>query len=123
MKRSIILRMIAVLISVTVTLIGYIVRDTTAQVSSGAFATLPPQQEQYLTFKPIYFGYNQVAISPSSAKALDHYGRMLKADPTITVMIAGHTDSREPAKDELSKKRALSVNPNVAKKLAGRDRF
>lgn len=59
----------------------------------------------------IYFDTNRAEVKPESKSALDEIGNLLKQNPTLKLLVVGHTDS---AGDyaynlELSRKRAESV--------------
>ena len=64
-----------------------------------------------ITLKGIYFDFDKATIKPESRPALDDAAKILKDNPTITVEIHGHTDSRGSNEYnlKLSKARATSV--------------
>ncbi len=46
------------------------------------------------TFKPIYFNYDQSALSPESKKTLEAIGQLMKEVKEITSRVEGHADER-----------------------------
>jgi OmpA-OmpF porin, OOP family len=59
----------------------------------------------------IYFDFNKATLKPESDAALAEVQKLLKADPTLKLLVVGHTDNVgefEPNRD-LSNRRAASV--------------
>lgn len=63
----------------------------------------------------IYFDVNSATIKGESYKTLADIGQMLTDDPTLRLVIRGHTDSdgTEAANQELSQRRAESVRQSL----------
>jgi len=79
----------------------------------------PPAPKAPLVFDPAYFDMNKTNISPTSAKALDRNGMILRENPQIRVEIGGHTDSggSEKANRRISEKRAQSAKKYLMDKF------
>ncbi len=79
----------------------------------------PPKPVAPPVFDTIYFDPNKTNISPTSAKALDRNGMILKENPQFKVEIGGHTDSggSEKVNQTISGKRALSVKKYIQDKF------
>ena len=64
----------------------------------------------------IRFDFDEAEIKPESRSTLDEIGKFLKADPSISVVVAGHTDAKG-AFDynvDLSRRRAAAVAADLA---------
>ena len=64
----------------------------------------------------IQFDFDKAEIKPESRPTLDEIGKFLKADPSISVVVAGHTDAKG-AFDynvDLSRRRAAAVTADLA---------
>jgi outer membrane protein OmpA-like peptidoglycan-associated protein len=64
-----------------------------------------------ITLRGIYFDFDKSTIKPESRPALEDAAKMLKENPTISVEIQGHTDSKgsDSYNLSLSDRRAASV--------------
>lgn len=63
-------------------------------------------------FKPIYFGYDQSALSAEGQSTLQEIGKLMKEVPEITARVEGHTDERGSNDYNLAlgERRSKSVN-------------
>ncbi len=64
----------------------------------------------------IQFDFDKAEIKPESRPTLDEIGKFLKADPSISVVVTGHTDAKG-AFDynvDLSRRRAAAVTADLA---------
>jgi outer membrane protein OmpA-like peptidoglycan-associated protein len=79
----------------------------------------PPKPAELPVLDTIYFDANKTNINPTSAKALDRNGMILKGNPQLKVEIAGHTDSvgSEKANQMISGKRSLSAKKYLQDKF------
>jgi outer membrane protein OmpA-like peptidoglycan-associated protein/tetratricopeptide (TPR) repeat protein len=66
----------------------------------------------------IYYDYGDWHILPSAENTLEKVAKVMQLDPSITIEISSHTDSRGPANDNiiLSQKRAQSVVDYLVKR-------
>lgn len=66
------------------------------------------QQPEQMTF---YFGFNKTSLDDQDKAILQEHARFLKANPSLTLEINGHTDNKGPHQynEFLSKLRAESV--------------
>jgi peptidoglycan-associated lipoprotein len=65
--------------------------STVASVTLPAY--LDPQSE-ISTKRSIYFGYDDFSISQEGAAVVERHGKYLKANPSVSIKIEGHTDER-----------------------------
>jgi OmpA-OmpF porin, OOP family len=66
----------------------------------------------------IQFDFNKDEIKPESAPALEEMAKLLKANPTLKVLVVGHTDAVGTFEfnEDLSKRRAKAVAAELAEK-------
>jgi outer membrane protein OmpA-like peptidoglycan-associated protein len=84
-----------------------------------------PAPEVDFTLQGILYDLDKYDLRPESKTVLDSLAIILKNNPTITVEIGSHTDSRAPADYnlELSKKRAQSCLTYLISKGIAKDRM
>ena len=73
--------------------------STVASVTLPAY--LDPQSE-ISTKRSIYFGYDDFSISQDGAAVVERHGKYLKANPSVSIKIEGHTDERGGAEYNLA---------------------
>ena len=66
----------------------------------------------------IQFDFNKADIKPESAPALEEMAKLLKGDPSLKVLVVGHTDAVGTFEfnEDLSKRRARAVAAELAAK-------
>ncbi|HEU4717294.1 MAG TPA: SdrD B-like domain-containing protein [Bacteroidia bacterium] len=76
------------------------------------------QSDSLLIIENIYYDYNDWHILPAAEITLEKVVKVMQADPSITIVISSHTDSRGTAKAnlELSQKRAQAVVDYLVKR-------
>lgn len=72
---------------------------------------LIPKVNETFVVQNVYYGYDSANVKPESFPALDEIVRMLEANPTMTIELGAHTDSKGTDKynQRLSEARARSV--------------
>jgi peptidoglycan-associated lipoprotein len=65
--------------------------ENLSQMTSEELAEMEPKG---VFFPVIYFGFDQFNITDDSLETIKFYAEILKANPTKTIKISGHTDER-----------------------------
>ncbi|MBS1568627.1 MAG: OmpA family protein [Bacteroidetes bacterium] len=78
-----------------------------------------------MNLRPIYFDYRDARIRPDAALELDQVAEMMQANPSITIDLRSHTDSRASTEynDVLSQRRAESSRQYLIGKGIGANRI
>lgn len=84
-----------------------------------------PTEEYEFTLKGIYYDLDKADIRPDAAKVLDSLVSILTSNPTITIELGSHTDSRadESYNLKLSQRRAQSCVDYLLQKGIVKDRL
>ncbi|MCK6611106.1 MAG: OmpA family protein [Bacteroidia bacterium] len=98
-------------------------KDTTAILNFLLDAI--PTQDIEITMQGIYYDVDKWDIRSDARPVLDSLSNVLKANPSLVIELASHTDSRAPAEYnlELSKKRAISCVNYLSQKGIPKDRM
>lgn len=98
-------------------------KDTTAILNFLLDAV--PTQDIEITMQGIYYDVDKWDIRSDARPVLDSLSNVLKANPSLVIELASHTDSRAPAEYnlELSKKRAISCVNYLSQKGIPKDRM
>jgi peptidoglycan-associated lipoprotein len=98
-------------------------KDSTARVTFMLNAI--PTDEYEFTLQGIYYDLDKADIRPDAAKVLDSLITILIQNPSITIELGSHTDSRAPEDYnlKLSQKRAQSCVDYLTKKGIAKDRL
>lgn len=93
-----------------------VTNDTTVQVN--IYLSPIPDENVELTLKGIYYDLDKADIRPDAAIVLDSLATILMNNPTLTIELASHTDSRadEAYNLKLSQRRAQSCVDYLVKK-------
>ena len=93
-----------------------VTNDTTVQVN--IYLSPIPDENVELTLKGIYYDLDKAEIRPDAAIVLDSLATILMNNPTLTIELASHTDSRadEAYNLKLSQRRAQSCVDYLVKK-------
>jgi outer membrane protein OmpA-like peptidoglycan-associated protein len=85
----------------------------------------PSGPKEVVVLKGVNFAFNSAELTLNSREILDQWVAKLKADPTIKVQVAGHTDSvgSDAYNQDLSERRAQSVVNYFVSKGVGADRL
>ena len=85
----------------------------------------PAVERRDLVLKGVNFEFNKATLTPESSRTLDEVAESMSIWDTITVEIAGHTDSvgADDYNQRLSQARAETVLNYLAGKGIGRDRM
>ena len=85
----------------------------------------PIQSKAMVVLKNVFFGTNETALKPESIVELDQVVSLLKDNPTVKILITGHTDNvGKPEENlKLSQGRALSVINYLVSKGISKDRL
>jgi OOP family OmpA-OmpF porin len=81
------------------------------KLAQEAEACGPAKPKQVIILKGVNFAFNSTELTPQSKGILDEWVAKIKADKTIRVEVAGHTDSigSDAYNQKLSEGRAKSV--------------
>lgn len=84
-----------------------------------------PAEDYEFTLSGIYYDLDKADIRTDAAKVLDSLSTILSLNPSITIELGSHTDSRAPEdyKLKLSQKRAQSCVDYLLKKGISKDRM
>jgi len=98
-------------------------KDTTAILNFLLDAI--PTKDIEITMQGIYYDVDKWDIRSDARPVLDSLSNVLKANPSLVIELASHTDSRAPAEYnlELSKKRAISCVNYLSQKGIPKDRM
>jgi outer membrane protein OmpA-like peptidoglycan-associated protein len=79
--------------------------------------TVPPALTKISIARSVHFALDKSALSPASTQVLAEIVRVLKAHPTISIDLAGHTDPRAPQayNQALGMRRAIAVRNYLLK--------
>ena len=71
----------------------------------------PPPVKKKIVLRSVHFDFNKSNIRPDAVPVLDEAAKILKDDPTVPVVVAGHTDSigSDAYNMKLSQRRADAV--------------
>jgi outer membrane protein OmpA-like peptidoglycan-associated protein len=91
---------------------------TVAPAAADTPEAVPLAQGQSLVLEGVTFETNSATLKPESSQVLDRVAASLKANPTVRIEIAGHTDSagKQAYNVDLSKRRAASVRDYLVSK-------
>ena len=85
----------------------------------------PIESRAMVVLKNVFFGTNETTLKPGSIVELDQVVALLKDNPTVKILITGHTDNVGKPEDnlKLSEGRALSVVNYLVSKGIAKDRL
>lgn len=83
------------------------------------------QQDSILIIENIYYDYGSAAILPAAERTLEKVVKVMQLDPSITIEISSHTDSRadNSYNQKLSQKRAQNVVDYLVKRGIPKNRL
>lgn len=85
----------------------------------------PIESKAMVILKNVFFGTNETTLKPESIVELDQVVSLLKENPSVKILITGHTDNIGKPEDnlKLSEGRALSVVNYLVSKGISKDRL
>ncbi len=83
------------------------------------------EKNGFINLYGLYFDFGSDVIKPESASAIEQVVEYLKNNPTVKIIIEGHTDNigSVTANQTLSEKRAIAVKNEIMKKGIGAERL
>lgn len=98
---------------------------TTGEPTNQNFSVAPIMPGSAIQLPNIYYNFNDATLRPDARKDLNMMVALMRQQPTLTVELASHTDSRGGSlyNQNLSQRRAEGVVEYLASQGIGRDRL